>query len=222
MPRLLRENNLSLLPVLTQTQASFLGSLGVKKWQDISAIDNDGLLGSELNLFSIELIRKGYENLQTGLAPLRNHFRKNLFDDAVVVSLDFQVLPSQRKNPEEGLHPTAIHWEDNNGIHSVVIHYDQTGNAHADLTELMVKRMLIFYGGTDLGAFARIMRQNHEGKYPELFDLFDFVEKYVHAPFFGLELNFLIQHITHQEIEPTGKQRVVAIRQVVQWISKSL
>ncbi len=82
--------------------------------------------------------------------------------------------------------------------------------------------MLVLYGGTDVGAFARILRQNYQGKIPKLFDLFEFIENNVHAPFLGLELPYVLQHITHKEDKPEGAQRAAAIREAAEWIARSL
>jgi len=221
MPRLIQENHLSLLPVLTPHLVSALKSNGFTRWQDVGVVGDEVLIEIGMTPFTVELIRKGWENLRTELAPMRNQFRKNLFDGAVAVSLDFQDLAISHKD-ESVWRPNAIYWYEGDELRKVEVSYDMNGIIHAEIEELLSKSMLVFYGGTDIGAFANILKQNAVSQPPALFDLFNFIEQNVHVPVPGLELRFLIQHILKKETDQTGEKRAWAIMQVLRWVSASL
>jgi len=223
MPQLLTENHPSLLPDLTQNHVMVLKSMGVKQWQDLDTVSDGALTDLGFNTFSIALIRKGRENLGNSYAVLRNNFRAELFDDAAYVSLEFEELRARHRQEDDGhLRPIRIHWTDGENIHSEEIRYDIQGNSQVDLMSLSRKSMLVLYGGADLGAFARIYRQNCQGIMPRLFDLLRFIETHVHVPFVGLELPYVLKHITHKEEKTEGAQRVAAIRVTAEWIARSL
>jgi hypothetical protein len=221
MPSLVHSDHLSLLAVFTPIQVASLKSLGCTKWQDIKSISDQTFSEIGLTPFEIELIRKNSENVSNGLAALRNQFRKDLFDGAVAVSFDFQNLTPSRMDKNDLL-PISVYWYQGSKLRTVKIQYDANGVSHTEIKELLAKKMLVFYGGTDIGAFANILKNQPDIEYPELFDIFNFIEHNIHIPVPGLELRSLIQHIMKKETTQTGPQRAWAITQVLHWLSASL
>lgn len=221
MPTLVHSDHLSLLAVFTPVQVASLKSFGCTKWQDIQSISDQTFSEIGLTPFEIELVRNNFENVSNGLAALRNQFRKDLFDGAVAVSFDFQNLSPSRMDKTDLL-PISVYWYQGSKLRTAKIQYDANGIGRTGIKELLANKMLAFYGGTDIGAFAKILKNQPDIEYPELFDVFNFIEQNTHIPILGLELRSLIQHIMTKETTQTGPKRAWAITQVLHWLSASL
>ena len=221
MPRLIKEKHLSLVPGISPAQAITLREQEFSDWTKLVHATDEQLLDAGLGDLEIELVRHGLDRLQVGKPPFRAMLRSDIFDDAVVVGLEFIDLASQRKT-DEPLKASAIHFESPVGVQTTPIQYDFDGNPHADVSTLFNAPKLVFYGGTDLKPFRDLLRNNGSRFRQSYFDLVEFIENYVHSPMVGLELDRVIEYITGQLSRPRGQERVAAIRLVVDWIWSSL
>ena len=221
MPNLIDTHHISLLPTLTPNHVASLHSLGHNNWQDIEQTSDPTLLEIGLSPFDIEMLRDNLKRLHNGLPPLKHQFRKDLLAESVAVSMNFPNISTAGKDKKE-LRPTSIYWYAGIEPHTIKILYSANAPPQINSDELLSKSLLVFFGGTDIGAFTTILKHSHHNTRPKLFDIFQFIDQNVHAPIPGLELRNIIQYINKQEIDQTGQQRAWAINQVISWISASL
>jgi hypothetical protein len=92
----------------------------------------------------------------------------------------------------------------------------------ADLSPLLNSKGLAFYGSTDVGAFHQIVHSSGV-RIPNSLDIFTVVEDFLHAPVPGLELEALYSYVARRNLQRLiGPQRVQAVREVINWMARSL
>jgi CRISPR/Cas system-associated exonuclease Cas4 (RecB family) len=220
MERMIAEKHLSLAPALSRSQAEILRSQGYSTWYALAHAPDACLFAAGMGELEIDIMRNGVEALFRGYPPLRQLLRGDIFDDALVVSLEFSDLREQRRE-DDPLQPIAVHFEDGGGVQMIPVSYAPDGFARADLTPLTNGKKLVLFGGTDIGPIVSLYRQQF-GTRPQITNLIDFIEDYVHSPLTGLELDTLVRYILGQVEHPRGQARVPAIRRVLDWIRSSL
>jgi len=221
MPELVEVEHLSLVPWITREKAQALSHMGITTWKQLTKTDDSILFQVGLSDFEIEQIRHSLGCLEQETPPLRYPLKKNLFQNSKIVVMEFTNIAQQRK---AGLKPKpeALYFEDVSGlVETVEIHYED-GNYKADISNILDGKKLMFYGSTDVNAFKQVCKHNGQ-KTKQTIDVFELVDRYVHSPVPGIELNVLTGHIRETNPENLiGKNRVKAIRTVVDWIEGSL
>ncbi len=152
---------------------------------------------------------------------MRQLLRKDVFDDATVMALEFADQAAQRRQ-EEPPKAIAIYYESDLFIDRIEVHYDVDGKPQADLSPLLSAKKLVFYSGLESGPFIDIQKSQSGRSWPKIINLIDFIENYGHFPCTGLELDTLTGYIGGTEGKLRGRERVPAIRQVLDWVRSSL
>jgi len=221
MKELIENKDISLVPGISVTRANVLDTYGIHSWEDLGNTSSDLLMELGFLPYEIEQIEHSIDCLINNSPPLHYPLKPNIFDNTCVTVLEFPNLAAQR---QAGLRPipTKIYYESvNNQID--VIDVTETGEQlTADLTPLTNGKKLTFYGSTDSGAFLRLGRENRY-QFRNHVDIFNIIENIVHVPAPGIELDALYGYITNKQYdELKGKERVRAIRDVINWISRSV
>jgi CRISPR/Cas system-associated exonuclease Cas4 (RecB family) len=221
MPELIAADHLSLIPGVSRRQAKMLQELGVTTWRALEAVSGEQLEELGFGAYEIEQLRAALRCLLQGSPPLRQPLRPDIFLDLRVVVLEFPELAEQRRAGERPT-PSAIYYEADSGQTGRIGVSSSGENLTADLTPLANGARLAFYGGTDLGAFMPLARQGGWRLNSPL-DVFSVVEKLVHAPAPGLELEALYSFVSNVPVQRlSGPERVAAVREVINWIARSL
>lgn len=221
MQRMLNEKHLSLAPALSPAQVQILCKQGFLSWESLENVSDETLTETGMGDLEITILRQGVDRLSHNLAPMRQLFKKDLFDDASVAALEFVDVPSSRQR-DEPLKVVAIHIEKGSGVISIPVNYDPSGKPQADLSPIVGLKKLIFYGGIDMGPFADIQKNQSARPKLKVVNLVDFIEDYVHFPFTSLALESLTGYLQGSRNRLSGPERVPAIRQVVNWLRSSL
>ncbi len=221
MKELIESKHISLIPGISKTRAKILKTLGVHNWKDLSKVPNKLLKETGFLPYEIKQIQHSIKCLENNKPPLHYPLKNDVFNRSCVTVLEFPHLAAQR---EAGLlpTPTKIYYETDRNKIAVINIIKDGEKLTADLSPLTNGQKLVFYGSTDSGAFFRLGRENGY-KFRNYFDLFDLVDKFVHVPTPGIELDVLLGYITNAHYDNlTSEERVRAIREVIHWISRSI
>ncbi|MHA1279516.1 MAG: Dna2/Cas4 domain-containing protein [Candidatus Helarchaeota archaeon] len=221
MKELIENKHVSLVPGISVDRANILESVGILDWEDLGTTSCDLLMELGFLPYEIEQIEHSIDCLLNNSPPLHYSLQSDIFENTCVIVLEFPELAAQR---QAGLRPipTKIYYESvRDQIDAIDVR--KTGEQlTADLSPLINGEKLTFYGSTDSGSFLRISRENGY-RFRSYLDIFSIIENIVHVPAPGIELDALYGYITNtQHDELKGKERVRAIREVINWISRSL
>ena len=221
MPELIASKHLSLLPHISRKDAEQLRKSGIYRWADLGFANVHLLATIGFDNFEIELIIKAIQCLNNGWPPLRYSLKEDLLDDLCVVVPEIPDLATQRKSGA-GLIATALWFEGQNKKPEKISVTLRNNKMTADMTPIAKNKRIALYDSTDLGNFRRVASHN-EYKLHEHVDMFEIVDNILHIPAPGTELNVLFGYITGKKNSlMNAEQRVGAIREVINWVAKSI
>ena len=221
MAELIANKHLSLVPHMSRQYSAQLNTHKIYSWDDLNCVNASilGVIG--FNNFEIELIIKAVKCLNNDWPPPRYPLKKDLLDDLCVVVAEIPDLATQRKLGA-GLIATAL-WFEGQNKKPVKISVKLRNNIMvADMTPIAKYKRIAFYGSTDLGIFRQVASHN-QYKLQENVDIFEIVDNILHIPAPGTELDALFGYITATNNNLLDvKKRLEAIREVINWVAKSI
>lgn len=222
MPELIADQHISLVPGFSRRQASEMKNDGITTWVDIKTVSDSMLEAIGLGAYEIEQVRSAVKCIERDAPPLRQPLRPDIFQNLRIITLEFPELAEQRRAGERPV-PSAIHYEDDFGqIGKIEVDFSSDGIMTANLTPFMNNKRLAFYGTTDITSFKQIT-VNSGVRIQNGLDIFMVVESFLHSPVPGLELEALHSYVTKGDSQRLiGADRVRAIREVINWIARSL
>jgi predicted RecB family nuclease len=221
MPELIASQHISLVPGISRQQASVLQAEGITSWPQLKNAPDSVLEDIGMGSYEIGQVRAAIRSLEIGAPPLHHPLRPDIFENLQIVVVEFQDLAEQRREGTQPV-PSAIHYDAQDGHIDRIEVSNVDGVPAADFSQLLIGKKLAFYGSTDLKVFMHIARQAGHKSLNSL-DLFSVVETFLHCPVPGLELDALYSYLLDEPREHlTGAGRVAAIREVVNWISRSI
>jgi CRISPR/Cas system-associated exonuclease Cas4 (RecB family) len=221
MPELIANQHVSLIPEISRPHAAVLRAMGITSWPELKTVPDELLESIGMGTYEVEQVWAAIKNLDEGAPPLHQPLRADVFDNLQIVILEFQELAEQRRAGRQPV-PTLIHYETEAGQTGRIEVSHAHGVPTADIIPLLNNRRLAFYGLTDLKAFVHIARQAGYKSIDSL-ELFAVVETFLHSPVPGLELDALYSYLANKPIQRlSGPDRVAAVRQVVNWMARSV
>ncbi len=221
MPELIRKQHLSLVPGISRPLVNALNISNIISWKNISSNNYYLLENSGLGVDEIEKVKAAIICLEQGSPPLRQPLRSDLFDNLRIVVLEFPNLAAQRRAGEKPIASNIWFETDEGGIKQINVS-SQADISSGDLNLIINKKRLTFYGGTDQKAFTQIASRSGINKLDTL-DIFTILETVIHCPLPGFELEALVSYISRSKEKLLyGSSRVIAIRDVVNWIKRSI
>ncbi|SDJ82638.1 RecB family nuclease, putative, TM0106 family [Catalinimonas alkaloidigena] len=228
MPRVQAADSLSLLPDLGAHRLAHLKAHGLHTWRDLALCSDAQLEELEFSDVEIQRSREAIERLRQGRVLFRKKLRDDLFRKTALATLELKKQP-------EGYRAIALVYRIGQNTYRAPITYDEWEQPQFELPTKLQNRRLILYG-LDYATLRKILRQTKQLDLVTLFDVFSFIEKYVHAPLPGLELGELHAYLrgdqeyfalrdtanTSLTAEEYARQRLETLTEVARWLHENL
>jgi len=215
MPELSASEHVSLVPAIGRAAAARLRlEAGITSWRQVATLTD-----AELRTFGfpdekLPSIRAAVKQLRAQGAVTQSQLNRNKLRRMSAITAEYAKTPAAAT--QEHAPPAAL-WAALPGsdVTRIAVSADWT----ADLSPIATLPLLAVYGATEMAVTQRILRAaNARGQ--EVVDLLAVVEKFVHAPFAGLEL----EHVAGFVSPPAGPltqaaSRLAAMRSLIDWMA---
>jgi hypothetical protein len=217
LPQLVERRHVSLLPGVSRRHAEALAQAGVHTWDDLSKTPQDRLEALGFDGPDARRMGDACQRLRLGEVVLRYSIKSDELARFTALTLDFGD-DERGTGRSVGLLPRAVWYEELGEPREVPVVDDPDRMATA-LNPLIQRGGLAFYGATDLIAFLKLVPRD-VGRKARCVDVLDLIERLVHAPLPGLELEDIVRFATGRAIDVTTRpERVGGIRAVIDWMT---
>ncbi len=215
LPQLRDSDHVSLLPGVSRSISQNLSDAGIASWQQVTSLDNVSLKALGFDSKDLPLLRQASDRLTRGEAVLRYSIKTQKIRQLTAISLEF--VPDTL-TPDGYPVPLTAWIESPSGPVRIPLAPSESGWPHA-LDAVFDTQGLAFYGATQTVTFLRMV-QNAGKQHVKCVDLLDIVEKLVHAPIRGLELQTVMLAADSKAVsaDSTAK-RVLGIRSIINWLA---
>jgi hypothetical protein len=217
LPELVEQRHVSLLPGVSRRNAEALARAGILTWDLLGELPQERLAGFGFDGPEVRRLRAAYQKLRVGEVVLRYSIKSDELSKFRAVTIDYGDGCLGTQQTVKPL-PKSIWYEDIGEPREILADNDPDRMATV-LSPLIQADGLAFYGATDLIGFLRLVPRDL-GRKVRCVDVLDLIERLVHAPLPGLELEDVVRFATGLTPELVTRQgRVGAIRVVINWLT---